>query len=546
MKHFVFLAANVAAALAACTRLLPVSAFSLPPHSRPQIRWKHARRCSELPTRRTAGILLEHGGSGSRLLASKTDGDSESRSNSISDDNDDQKDIPNNTSSTRAATMIALGAFLAVEIATPFPSQATSFGQFGASISPPKTAVAIARDSSAVFGMTKSGTPICQPVSAISALNSNLSIKCKLSELAPSEEPMSEQAVAHQKLMAELEQEPDLFIYFAAFLASTISTLIMHPLDTWKVRVMTKSQNEEEEVSNTGTVDTSATSSTIDGSQSPSLSQPLATSSPPLESSTALSATSIPYNDQPMPTPLAGFNPRQALGDFRSLYDGILPNIVKEGPPSALYLGLYESSIVLLKQYPFFTDHKIIMYLLAGAIGEVAGSIVRAPAEAVKTRVQAGHTTLGDAFRTVFFTEEGRQNTYQAWSSSIFRDVPAGAIQIAIFEALKLFLIDASYVAIDPDTLVSECILGGIGGAIGTYVTTPFDRLTTMIISSGDENLSMLDAAKKIWSEQGAEGFLVGSRERASYWFLAVGIFLGVYCFLRQAGIPLFVDVDLH
>jgi len=277
-----------------------------------------------------------------------------------------------------------------------------------------------------------------------------------------------------------------------------------------------------------------------DGAQSPSLLQPLAISSPPLESSTALSATSVTYNDRPMPIPLPDFNSRQAFDDFRSLYDGILPNIVKEGPPSALYLGLYESSIVLLKQYPFFTDHKIIMYLLAGAIGEVAGSVVRAPAEAVKTRVQAGHVTLGDAIRTVFLTEEGRQNTYLAWSSSIFRDVPAGAIQIAIFEALKLFLIDAPYVNIDPDTLFSECLLGGIGGATGTYVTTPFDRITTMIISSGDENLSMLDAAKKIWSEQGAGGFLVGSRERASYWFFAVGIFLGFYCFLRQAGIPLF------
>ena len=540
MKHFALLAAIVAAALAAC--MLPVSAFSLP-HYRPQIRsWKYARSCSEFPPRRTAGILLGRDGSGSsKLRAMDDDSGSTCRSNSISDDNDDsQKDVPNNVSSTGAAMMIALGTVLAVEMATPYPSQATSYGQFGASVSPPKTAVAIARDSGVVLRTTKSGTPICQPVSAISTLNSNLSNKCKVLEVAPSEEPMSEQAIAHQKLLADLEQEPDLFIYFAAFLASTISTLIIHPLDTWKVRVMTKNQDEVE-VSNTGTVDASATSSTIDGSQSPSLSQPLATSSPPIESSTALSATSIPYNDQPMPTPLADFNPRQALGDFRSLYDGILPNIVKEGPPSALYLGLYESFIVLLKQYPFFTDHKLIMYLLAGAIGEIAGSIVRAPAEAVKTRVQAGQVPLGDAIRTVFFTEEGRENTYQAWSSSIFRDVPAGAIQIAIFEALKLFLIDAPYFSIDPDTLVSECILGGIGGATGTYLTTPFDLITTMIISSDDENLSMLDAAKRIWSEQGAGGFLVGSRERASYWFFAVGIFLGVYCFLRQAGIPLFV-----
>lgn len=269
--------------------------------------------------------------------------------------------------------------------------------------------------------------------------------------------------------------------------------------------------------------------------------QPLSNSSPPLESSTALSATSASYNDRALIVLLTRASPGQTLKQMKSLYDGILPNIVKEGPPSALYLGLYESSIILLKQYPFFTDHKLIMYLLAGAIGEVAGSIVRAPAEAVKTRVQSGDIILGDALRTVFFTQKGRENTYRAWSSSIFRDVPAGAIQIAIFEALKLFLIDAPYVDVNPDTLLSECILGGIGGATGTYITTPFDRITTMIISSGEEDLSMMEAAKRIWSEQGAGGFFVGSRERASYWFFAVGIFLGVYCFIRQAGIPLFV-----
>ena len=393
--------------------------------------------------------------------------------------------------------------------------------------------------------MTKAGTPICQPVSAVSTLNSNFSNKCKqqsASEVSPNEgEAMSEQAIEHQRLLADLEQEPDFYIYFCAFLASTFSTLIIHPLDTWKVRVMIRKRDEDQDqVPSTCTDDSIVDVATIleAQSQSSSLIQPLSNSSPPLESSTALSATSAVYNERPMLIPA---NPRRALEEFGSLYDGILPNIVKEGPPSALYLGLYESSIILLQKYPFFTDHKIIMYLLAGAIGEVAGSIVRAPAEAVKTRVQSGDITLGDALQSVFFTQKGRENTYKAWSSSIFRDVPAGGIQIAIFEALKLFLLDAPYFDIDPDTLLSECILGGIGGATGTYITTPFDRITTMIISSGEEGLSMMDAAKKIWSEQGTGGFFVGSRERASYWFFAVGIFLGVYCFLRQAGIPLFV-----
>jgi hypothetical protein len=53
--------------------------------------------------------------------------------------------------------------------------------------------------------------------------------------VSPDGETISEQAIEHQKLLADLEQEPDFYIYFSAFLASTISTLIIHPLDTWKV-----------------------------------------------------------------------------------------------------------------------------------------------------------------------------------------------------------------------------------------------------------------------------------------------------------------------
>lgn len=546
MKHAqLFYVPMLAVVVALAAFVVPVSAFTLlpKPKCRPTIaavqpRWenKHHRPLLCPLRQNTAPMGTCPIGPSSRCSASKTDTATSSGETIL------KKDL---FSSSRA-TLVALGLVLALETASPKPSHATSYGQFGASVSPPKTAVDIARNSGASARTTKAGATICQPISAVSTLNSNFSNKCKKSayEVSPDGDTMSQQAIEHQRLLADLEQEPDFYIYFSAFLASTISTLIIHPLDTWKVRVMTRKRDEDEDQApSTYTADGSVEAATIRESQSPSSSllQSLSSSSPPLESSTALSATSAACNERPMYMPSTNAIPRRAFAEFGSLYDGILPNIVKEGPPSALYLGLYESSIILLKQYPFFTDHKLIMYLLAGAIGEVAGSIVRAPAEAVKTRVQSGDVTLGDALRTVFLTQKGRENTYKAWSSSIFRDVPAGGIQIAIFETLKLFLLDAPYIDVNPDTLLSECILGGIGGATGTYVTTPFDRITTMIISSGEEDISMIHAAKRIWSEEGAGGFFVGSRERASYWFFAVGIFLGVYCFLSQAGIPLFV-----
>eukprot|EP00956_Cyclotella_meneghiniana_P012927 scaffold18488_cov59-Cyclotella_meneghiniana.AAC.2 len=68
--------------------------------------------------------------------------------------------------------------------------------------------------------------------------------------------------------------------------------------------------------------------------------------------------------------------------NFLSLYDGLSGNIFKEAPPSALYLGVYESVKHFL-YLQFGVNYRLFIYLAAGAAGEMVGSIVRAPAEAI-------------------------------------------------------------------------------------------------------------------------------------------------------------------
>ena len=122
--------------------------------------------------------------------------------------------------------------------------------------------------------------------------------------------------------------------------------------------------------------------------------------------------------------------------NIMSLYEGLGANILKEGPPSALYLGVYESvKYVLLPQ--FGPQSLLLVYLIAGAAGETCGSIVRAPAEAIKSTVQTTYCTASEAITQVFGTSASRSNVVRAWSASIFRDVPFGAIQLAIFELTK-------------------------------------------------------------------------------------------------------------
>ena len=59
-------------------------------------------------------------------------------------------------------------------------------------------------------------------------------------------------------------------------------------------------------------------------------------------------------------------------GGFMSLYDGLGPNLAKEGVPLTLYLGVYETvKLSLLDNTVFFNEHVILCYLLAGGVRRI-------------------------------------------------------------------------------------------------------------------------------------------------------------------------------
>merc|ERR1711997_1053777 len=96
--------------------------------------------------------------------------------------------------------------------------------------------------------------------------------------------------------------------------------------------------------------------------------------------------------------------------EIKDLYEGILPNLFKERPSSALYLGIYELSRTRLETIPSLQNNVLLIYLLAGSIGELVGSFVRSPAEAVKIRVQTGLFDIPSSLYNIFLTQEGRKN----------------------------------------------------------------------------------------------------------------------------------------
>lgn len=307
--------------------------------------------------------------------------------------------------------------------------------------------------------------------------------------------------------LAALDAQPDWLNYAAAFVASCLSTLVMHPVDTLKTREVTHG---------------AAGAVAVD---SPLIANEMASHEEARDGKK---------------------KKKNSVSDYLELYQGIQGALLKEGPPSALYLGVYEAVKSQLLATPTFASYPLLVYLIAGALGESIGSVVRAPAEAIKSRVQAGvDPSTGESIRRVLFDDQGRANIVRAWSASLWRDVPFGAIQLAIFEGLKSYFLNSpqSFLDIDVDTLGAEVLFGATGGAIGSFLTVPMDVVTTRIMTqAGDDKackkaLGFVGMTKKVWAEGGWRALLTGWKARTGYWAPAISIFLSCYSSLRHVAI---------
>lgn len=260
---------------------------------------------------------------------------------------------------------------------------------------------------------------------------------------------------------SRLEEQGNAIVYGAALAASFLSTAAMHPVDTVKVRRQTR-ESKGEGPSDDGTPGSSSElSSSIDGddysfttgntSGTPSGAPPSGGcyyDAPVTPGGTALetapvvhvaTATMEALDISTITDQYAGVkgSQRDSSDTFQnspeppskedkifepfgvpltptgllSLYDGLAPNLLKEGPPLALYLGIYEALKTALLATDALREQPVLCYLIAGAVGELIGSVVRVPAEAVKSTRQAdGTVTMADAMETSFGSERARSN----------------------------------------------------------------------------------------------------------------------------------------
>ena len=382
----------------------------------------------------------------------------------------------------------------------------------------------------------------------------------RLLERRRTEAEFQEKLLRRKVIEGKLQAQSQWVVYGAALGASVLSTVVMHPVDTVKVRKQaakateTKTNENEkqtvfEEMTGVGVpmpvpvpvpvpvgleaeasaAAAAAAAATVGAEATRAATYASATSS--ASSAPTIASASI---FAPLGVPLTP-------AGVASLYDGLLPNVVKEGPPLALYLGIYEA----LKTALLATELRsspVTCYLLAGAFGELAGSVLRVPAEAVKSTQQSDASlTLRDALEVNFATAEGRANCVGAWRAAVTRDVPFGAAQIAIFEGLKVTLAGMAHPPLDGDSFLGEAILGAVGGGVGALISAPADVVVTRLIKqqsaaeAGETRLSATEMAARIRHEGGLAAFFTGAGERVLYWAPAIGIFLTAYCRIRHA-----------
>jgi len=383
--------------------------------------------------------------------------------------------------------------------------------------------------------------------------------KTRLLNKRKEEAELVQRLVDRRVALGKLNNQTPLIVYGSALAASLIANTTMHPVDTMKVRrIALKSRKKIEERDSMDELDSGRGS---EGGVSTSMSfddSGVATMRAPTAGKNAAASTSSTSSEQYEPT----MQEIMGEGGFMSLYDGLGPNLAKEGIPLTLYLGVYETvKLFLLGNTAYFNEHIILCYLVAGGCGELVASVIRVPAEAVKSRTQTG-ASIPEAIQSNFKSARGRENIFKTWTVAVVRDIPFGAIQIALFESLKLVLTSQEHAPFDPNSLLGEAILGACGGIAGSLSVTPLDVIVTRLIQQMESADAALDSillsqeegealtpamkrnnnvdgpfemVQKIYAEGGAGAFWSGARERVLYWGPAVAIFLSAYCRIRQS-----------
>ncbi|KAG5184995.1 mitochondrial phosphate carrier protein [Tribonema minus] len=224
------------------------------------------------------------------------------------------------------------------------------------------------------------------------------------------------------------------------------------------------------------------------------------------------------------------------LGIFKGLFNGVAPAIAASAPCAAVFFGAYDGlKRALGNAAPAHLAPFVHCAAAAGA--DLTQSVVRAPFEVVKQRMQAG-IELGSARNIVsgIAKSEGLKGFYRGWGALALRDLPFDIIEFPMYEYFKK---EWARIKGAPLAPWQGSLCGSVAGGIAAALTTPLDvvktRLMTQTLGSGTQYLNVMDCLKQVVREEGVGALWAGVVPRMTSIAFGGAIFFGAYEYAKAA-----------
>ena len=257
------------------------------------------------------------------------------------------------------------------------------------------------------------------------------------------------------------------------------------------------------------------------------------------------------------------------------LWSGVGITVLGSSPSVAVYFGVYSSvKTHLTRLLPADASQfsKLLAVAVAASCGNTVASVLRAPYEVLKQRIQAGeHSSTLEAIRHSWRVDGPLGLLSKGkLSSQIFRDVPYAIVTLVSYEILQGLVkkaiaaraaaeskakaggkrraapaTAAAAVAVKSSRLaavlpalldrlsekrVLDAFCGATAGGLGSLLTTPMDVIKTrMMTGDSGRYASVLDAIRVMYRDEGAASFLIGALPRLAHKVPANGLFFLCY-----------------
>ncbi|GLJ42297.1 hypothetical protein SUGI_0875590 [Cryptomeria japonica] len=219
------------------------------------------------------------------------------------------------------------------------------------------------------------------------------------------------------------------------------------------------------------------------------------------------------------------------------LYRGIGSNLASSAPISGIYTFTYESVKAALLPH-LAKEYHAFAHCIAGGCASIATSFIYTPTDCIKQQMQVGSQYRNSwlALRSVI-DKGGFPMLYAGWGAVLCRNVPQSVIKFYTYEGLKHFAM-RNHTKDKQLSTLQTLAFGGLAGSTAALFTTPFDviktRLQTQIPGSPTYYEGVFQAFEHIAKREGLGGLYRGLLPRLVIYISQGALFFASYEFFKR------------